>query len=350
MARRAWDKRTIIKEIRAWHRRGRYLCHVRVEYPALQAAAERHFGTWSQAVRAAGYAPGPRAPRKWTPQRVIEEIKARYTPDISLPELRRRNPGLASAAQRRFGSWARAVRAAGLRYQARKQWDWRRVIKAIQARHQKGLPLRNLWKHDGKLSAAAYVYFGGVDQALAAAGVQCPSPRRWNRERVLEVIRQSSQQGVAPTGREHGALCMAAVRYFGSWHRAALAAGVRPKHERWSKERVIQDIRSLYARSPEARLYRDAPRLATAATKLFGTLAAAKSAAGIPPDPNRWSTERVIECIQDLYVKRALRKPVVRNYPRLVSAAERYFGNWSNALVAAGVLRERPRPHMKWSR
>ena len=110
MARRTWDKRTIIKEIRDWHRRGRYLCHVRVEYPALQAAAERHFGTWSQAVRAAGYTPGPRAPRKWTPQRVIEEIKARYTADISLPELRRRNPGLASAAQRRFGSWARAVR------------------------------------------------------------------------------------------------------------------------------------------------------------------------------------------------------------------------------------------------
>ena len=58
----------------------------------------------------------------------------------------------------------------------------------------------------------------------------------------------------------------------------------------------------------------------------------------------------MIECIRDLYVKRALRKPVVRHYPRLVSAAERYFGNWSNALVAAGVLHERPRPHIKWSK
>jgi hypothetical protein len=281
---------------------------------------------------------------------VIEEIQDRYTSDISLPEFRRRNQDLATAAQRRFGSWGRAVRAAGLRYKARKQWDWRRVIKEIQTRQQKGLPLRNLWKHDGKLFAACYVYFGGVDPALAAAGVECPSPRKWNRDRVLQVIRDLSQQGLAPLQKDHPSLYLAARRYFGSWEQATLAAGVKANYERWSKERVIREISALHSRSPEALLSRVNPRLAVAARKHFGTQAAAKAAAGIPPDPNRWSKERVIECIQDFHIQGTRRKRRERYSPKLCSAASRYFGSLANARFAAGVLRERSRPRIKWSK
>ena len=79
------------------------------------------------------------------------------------------------------------------------------------------------------------------------------------------------------------------------------------------------------------------------------TLAAAKRAAGFPPDSSRWSKERVIECIQDLHVKRTPLTPVSRHDPRLVSAAKRYFGSWANALVAAGVLRDKPRQNRKKS-
>lgn len=123
---------------------------------------------------------------------------------------------------------------------------------------------------------------------------------------------------------------------------AIQAAGVSSKRRRWSHERIINDIRSIYGRSPQGSIRRGDPSLATAAGKYFGTLTAAKLAAGIPPDANRWSKERVIECIQDLHVKRTPLTPASRHDPRLVSAAKRYFGSWGDALVAAGVLRTSP--------
>jgi hypothetical protein len=73
-------------------------------------------------------------------------------------------------------------------------------------------------------------------------------------------------------------------------------------------------------------------------------------AAGVKTKYERWSKERVIECIQDLHVKRALGKPVGRHYPRLATAAAWYFGSWSKALVASGVLRDKPRVNRKWSK
>jgi lipase chaperone LimK len=72
-------------------------------------------------------------------------------------------------------------------------------------------------------------------------------------------------------------------------------------------------------------------------------------AAGLAPEEflaatgNRWSKERILEVI---HARQREGKPINysairREDSALISAARRYFGNWSKALLAAGVDVER---------
>lgn len=75
--------------------------------PKLYWTAQRLFGTWKEACRAAKL-PAPVWP-EWTRERVTKELRARREVRWS------RVPGrLYGAAQRLFGSWRSALRAAGL--------------------------------------------------------------------------------------------------------------------------------------------------------------------------------------------------------------------------------------------
>jgi len=103
----------------------------------------------------------------------------------------------------------------------------------------------------------------------------------------------------------------------------------------------------------------------------MSTLGATKLAAGYPPDSSRWSKERVIECIQNVHVKRTpLRdKPrqnrtwskekvieAIREWHRtyqeigphpvsklLRATARRYFGGFPQAMRAVGLEPRRRR-------
>jgi hypothetical protein len=64
--------------------------------------------------------------------------------------------------------------------------------------------------------------------------------RKWTRDRVVEAIRERHQPGtsVSEIWRDDGALCGAAVRCFGSWRAALIAAGLQPSRKRWTKQLV----------------------------------------------------------------------------------------------------------------
>jgi hypothetical protein len=82
------------------------------EHPQLRQAASNHFGSWKEALAAAGA--DPKNGWKWTTQTVAAAIRRDIEQRLPVNSLAmvRRNEGLYAAGRRRFGSWAAAVEAA----------------------------------------------------------------------------------------------------------------------------------------------------------------------------------------------------------------------------------------------
>ncbi len=95
-----------------------------------------------------------------------------------------------------------------------KKWNKERVIEAIRDRHRRGLSLTTVWKEDVALYAAAGYYHGTWRQAVSAAGVpDAHRYRKWSKQRVVEAILARHQQGAAlnATWREDRSLYRATV-------------------------------------------------------------------------------------------------------------------------------------------
>ncbi|MDD3885243.1 MAG: hypothetical protein PHI35_00045 [Victivallaceae bacterium] len=88
-------------------------------YPSVYAAATRFYGSWREAIEAAGLDYSVvRKYREWSDQRVIDEIKALHESGEALSSqfIQTNHRPLYLAALKRFRSWSRAVMAAGFDY------------------------------------------------------------------------------------------------------------------------------------------------------------------------------------------------------------------------------------------
>lgn len=151
----------------------------------LQEAAQREFETWRQALLAAGVdlrlaGLGSRRSPRLSQEKILDTLRAWSAEGHSLRwcKVCMENRVLAVAARGKFGSWRRAIMAAGLGGDARpaanrQEWDPQRVIDSIRDRQQAGKPInyRAVRKDDSSLLAAARRRFGGWRDAIAAAGV-----------------------------------------------------------------------------------------------------------------------------------------------------------------------------------
>jgi hypothetical protein len=156
----------------------------------LYSAAIRKFGSWSQALSCAGiplykYCKTRNDRMKnllyWTPKKITEAILQRAIKRQSLQSTNIQPLALRMAALKRYGSWAAAVRAAGLNpaeHRCHNEWKpkrWNRdIIKSeILNRAKCGLGLlpREVRTQDRHLFIAAKRYFGSWPEALAFAGV-----------------------------------------------------------------------------------------------------------------------------------------------------------------------------------
>jgi|YNPNPStandDraft_1061719.scaffolds.fasta_scaffold26669_2 hypothetical protein len=226
MSKRRWSPELIIAEIRRLHSTGSDITQSRVEAidSKLTSAAVRYFGSWRAAVEAAGIDYSEVAAlgkqrrvskiKKWTNERILEEIRRLYEAgeDLSSAEVRRKHLDLYATARRKehFGSWASAVLAAGVDYgvvkrsaqeRRRQAADWKRRLlqewenPALQATSEaeqgtaeaergssSGAWLRDLLKE--KLMEL-YEQLGGE----ASAAVQ---------QRIRELIERVEQGGSAP--------------------------------------------------------------------------------------------------------------------------------------------------------
>lgn len=179
----------------------------------------------------------------WTRVRVIRVLKRAYRAGRDLSwtavvggrgELRR--AAFAAVRRRLFGSWDRALHAAGLhagdiaRYRS---WDRTEVVAELRELAADGERLSSgrMRREDPGLHAAAVRYFGSWPGALRRAGVSVEKARerrRWTAERVLAALRKRRRRGEGLSGtvvrREDPALYGAAVRYWGGFRAAREAA------------------------------------------------------------------------------------------------------------------------------
>ena len=73
-----WSAERVLNEIRQWKEKGEalYANHVRLNYQELLAASIRYYGSWQKAVEAAGISyEAVRKYRKWSKEVIVEEIR-----------------------------------------------------------------------------------------------------------------------------------------------------------------------------------------------------------------------------------------------------------------------------------
>jgi hypothetical protein len=244
-----WDKTEIIQTLKKLHKQGENLSYNALagKMQSLVSASAYHFGSYRLAVGQAGidYAQIVRRPH-WTKSAIIKLIKEAKRGGEPLHWSavckRRDNLGRASFAAlqpRMFGSWDRALHAAGLdadEINQYRKWTRDTVVSELKARHRESLPLNSgaIQKDEPSLHAAAIRHFGGYDHALRAAKLDPEKVRQrkiWQRADVLKQLKALKKSGQrlsdSAIRREQPALYGAAVRLYGSFTAARAAAGIK---------------------------------------------------------------------------------------------------------------------------
>ncbi len=276
---RRWTRKTIIQELLQREVDGRSLSASRRGVDTtLYQAAKREYGSWREALVSAGIAPQRTMPsERWPPQKILNALRhlAKRKRPMTLAKVRKRYHGLVPAAQRVFGSWPSALVAAGVdpaKLRCVPRWTRDRVIEAILTRDLRNEPLGSRTTQPQSLVDAAQRFFGTWAAAKKAAGagllstdmapvngeaqtdrlwppdqkppclrpdhpphpVPVHRPReRWTAELVQASICARLGRGqrlnATAVSHEDDRLYRAASRHFGTWHNALVAAGVNPQ-------------------------------------------------------------------------------------------------------------------------
>ena len=344
----AWTREQIIAAIQERRRRGLPLIGVWQENVELYEAADREFSGWHRAVAAAGIFRNRQ--RLWTKELILDAIQYWHHAGVPVHTLYRRDPPLVRTALSYFQKWSTAVAAAGIEMPPRRRWNRHRVIEELRHHFREG-PVniyyadRQLWKH-------AIQLFGDVDTALQAAGLTW-EPNKWPKRRILATIQDKYVRGLCPqiSGFGDRSLTHAARREFGSWQAALEAAGIKiqiKKRRYWSKETVVAELRRHVSETGLTFVPEKNRSLYAVAVKYFGNWMSALAAAGLQSPRRRWSQAAVIQHLRERLeqgLSLSAGKVHLEDHS-LVAAARHYCGSWQNALALIGVAAKTRR----WSR
>jgi hypothetical protein len=185
---RVWTKEKLVAEIKRLYEDGVDLSPTSIQrtHSALfsSARSRSHFSSWRAAIEAAGldYDDLKRVKQRWNRDEILVRIREMHAQghDLLDPRFKVKNRSLylAACAHRYFGSWRRAVQAAGLDHEQMREsriWTRTRILRTIQDLHAEGRPLgwAYIEEHEPGIYRAARrkENFGSWANALAAAGV-----------------------------------------------------------------------------------------------------------------------------------------------------------------------------------
>ncbi|MEX2112842.1 MAG: hypothetical protein WD845_06620 [Pirellulales bacterium] len=333
----------VLEAIRTRHAQGQPVVGLSSTCPDLYRAARNGFGSWRNAVLAAGVP--IRVPQRWTDERVLEKVRFRFRQGPPLWHVWRDDKPLFRAATRRFGNWNNALLAAGLDIRPPRRWSAQRVLDDLRLQYRHGQ--FHIRVADKVLADAAARYFGSLNNALEAAGLP-PRPGRWTRRQIIDTIQDFYVRGkpIEFVGFKDKRLAQAAKRYFGTWRAAVAAAGLDdrlPKAiiaRRWSQQMVIAEIQEWHRQGAQVTTLWDRdPTLYSAAKKQFGNWRSAVLAAGFEPGLRAWTRQLVLQEIQSRHQQGLAISTMAafREASALAGAATRLFGSWKKALQAAGI-------------
>jgi hypothetical protein len=144
---------------------------------SIAKVAERLFGSFDAALEAAGVAERRNLPPRWSPARVEAAIQSRVQADkpVNCLAVMKADQTLYHAARRYHGGWNQALRAAGIdpdsvRAVPRK-WTPDRVIAELRRRAAAGMDMHARCRLPASFARRARQFFGSWQQALEAAGV-----------------------------------------------------------------------------------------------------------------------------------------------------------------------------------
>ena len=155
----------------------------------------------------------------------------------------RESPELYAAACEHFGTWDTALHYAGINLRRRttesahSDQDVLRTIRYL-CRNGYNLTAHHNLKRDRRLYEAAREHFGTWRRALCAAGINTqhanlpPHVRRLSKPQIIEAIQHRHHAGLSLSWAviclENRALAHAAKNRFRSWRQALAAAGLGP--------------------------------------------------------------------------------------------------------------------------
>lgn len=341
MQRRRWTKERVIDEIRDRHRQGLRLS--KSACPNLVHAARMFYGRWNLALEEAGIDP-PKKQTRWSRQRVIAEIQDLYERgELKSSYGSHRATNLYFAARRQFPSWRSALIEAGVlspNRQRLSRWNRQRVIQELQNIHVEKRRLNET------LRRAAEQEFGSLVSASVAAGIsniESMRGKRWNKERIIAALRYRAALGLSLKGTDMSRTANAAARYFGSLSQAIVAAGLTPHRKCWTPQSLLAEVRARRERGVLAMT----ASMRTAARQLFGSVHDALIAFGYETEASRpkpqgtWTKERVIAELQARAARGERMVSSNRALGGLPGAALRLLGGWAQALDAAGIVRSK---------
>jgi hypothetical protein len=221
-----WSKEAVVEAIRQRHRNGESLLRTNRDDRALYEAAKHWHGSWAAALAAAGF---PRPSRDYyTADEVRLRIIELYERELPLTCTAHNDPKLRRSCRKHFGGWRKAVESLGLGNELRRMWTPQKVIEAIVRRRAEGYDLSATRFEDHGLFVAGRVRFGSWNKALVAAGIDAVLREQWDEEKVLARIRQLvSEIPVERIRSVDSKLTSAAERRFGSIRKAVEVAHSR---------------------------------------------------------------------------------------------------------------------------
>lgn len=345
-----------------------------IDKPSVDAISAR-FGSWNQALEKAGLPVYKRNPDK----KPVEKSKT-YSDEFILSQLRRcyeehgnvsmktysnagYKPGRTLIAKQ-FGSWNKAVQAAGLDAVSNhsKQFSHEDIFQQLRECYE---------ENDNFLSMDIYVasnrspkvatiikYFGSWNEAIKQAGLQpnASNIELYTDEDILNALRdfylRNGHYISTTLYQESGTRPGLPViqKRFGSWNNALSAADIplnKEMEQKYTKEEIIRVLRDFYENNGIITrefymLSGQIPHLHTI-INYFGTWESALEEADIDTEKDRkqYTKEEIIQsiqrCYQDSRKTMTISTYINGDYLPKLATIRRVFGSWEQAVEAANL-------------